>query len=223
MVQVRRNVGTAQNGSMKAVSGSGMASMSEASMLFQPRMVEPSKPKPSAKTSSVNSPMGQLKCCQVPKVSTNLMSTILAPLFFANLNYALGCAHVVFLISAQGCTSQSIIAFARNRSGNYDLNGLFAGFFRADADRRFRWRLTKTLPSPILPVLAALTIASTAAVDLAIGDDDFDFYFRQKIHGVFAAAVNFGVALLAAKTFYLGNRHSLDAQFRPALLSLLPI
>jgi hypothetical protein len=32
---------------MKAVAGSGMASMSEASMDFQPRMDEPSKPKPS--------------------------------------------------------------------------------------------------------------------------------------------------------------------------------
>ena len=40
-------------------------------MLFQPRMEEPSKPKPSSKTSSVNSAMGTLKCCQVPKVSTN--------------------------------------------------------------------------------------------------------------------------------------------------------
>ena len=55
MVQVSDSVGTAQKGSMKAVSGSGMASMSEASMLFQPRMEEPSKPKPSSKTSSVNS------------------------------------------------------------------------------------------------------------------------------------------------------------------------
>ena len=75
---------------MKAVAGSGMASMSEASMLFQPRMLEPSKPRPSLKISSVNSRMGQLKCCQVPKVSTNLMSTILAPLFFANSITLLG-------------------------------------------------------------------------------------------------------------------------------------
>src|SRR6185436_13318754 len=83
MVQVNDRVGTAQKGSMKAVSGSGMASMSEASMDFQPRMEEPSKPKPSAKTASFNSLMGQLKCCQVPKVSTNLMSTIRAPCFLA--------------------------------------------------------------------------------------------------------------------------------------------
>src|SRR5436853_4122957 len=79
MVQVTLRVGMAQKGSMKAEAGSGMASMSEASIDFQPRMEEPSKPKPSAKASSVNSPIGQLKCCQVPKVSTNLISNILAP------------------------------------------------------------------------------------------------------------------------------------------------
>src|SRR5258706_15993509 len=79
MVQVSDRVGTAQNGSINAVLGSGMASMSEASIDFQPRMDEPSKPKPSVNTSSFNSAMGQLKCCQVPKVSTNLISTILAP------------------------------------------------------------------------------------------------------------------------------------------------
>src|ERR1700733_7033723 len=79
MVQVKDKVGTAQKGSMKAVDGSGMASMSEASMDFQPRMEEPSKPYPSLKTSSVSSEIGTLKCCQVPKVSTNFTSTIFAP------------------------------------------------------------------------------------------------------------------------------------------------
>src|SRR5258705_6511853 len=79
MVQVKESVGTAQKGSIKAVTGSGMASMSLASMDFQPRMEEPSKPNPSTNTSSVSSPTGTLKCCQVPKVSTNFTSTILAP------------------------------------------------------------------------------------------------------------------------------------------------
>src|SRR6266446_1088821 len=90
MVQVKDKVGSRQNGSIKAVSGSGIASMSEASMLFQPRMLEPSKPRPSLKISSVSSRMGQLKCCQVPKVSTNLMSIILAPVFLANSITLLG-------------------------------------------------------------------------------------------------------------------------------------
>src|ERR1043165_8324777 len=90
MVQVTLRVGTAQNGSMKAVEGSGMASMSEASIDFHPRIDEPSKPKPSSKTSSVNSPMGQEKCCQVPKVSTNFTSTILAPCLRARSMTLLG-------------------------------------------------------------------------------------------------------------------------------------
>src|SRR5689334_24943542 len=83
MVQVTLRVGTAQNGSINAVEGSGMASMSDASIDFHPRIDEPSKPKPSSKTSSVNSPIGQEKCCQVPKVSTNFTSTIFAPCFRA--------------------------------------------------------------------------------------------------------------------------------------------
>src|SRR4051812_48785486 len=83
MVQVSDRVGTAQKGSMKAVFGSGMANMSDASIDFHPRIDEPSKPKPSSKTSSVSSLVGTEKCCQVPKVSTNLTSIILAPCFFA--------------------------------------------------------------------------------------------------------------------------------------------
>ncbi len=98
MVQVRLRVGTAQYGSINAVSGSGIASMSEASMLFQPRMEEPSKPRPSAKASSVSSLMGMLKCCQVPKVSTNFMSTIFAPLFFAIQLRSWVCSCVICLI-----------------------------------------------------------------------------------------------------------------------------
>jgi len=83
IVLVRERVGTAQKGSMNAVAGSGMASMSEASIDFQPRIEDPSKPRPSVKMSSVSSPIGQEKCCQVPKVSTNLKSIILAPALVA--------------------------------------------------------------------------------------------------------------------------------------------
>src|SRR6266498_4039013 len=90
MVQVSERVDSAMNGSMKAVAGSGMANMSEASIDFQPRMEEPSKPRPSLKESSVNSLKGRVKCCQVPKVSTNFTSTILAPAFLAISNACLG-------------------------------------------------------------------------------------------------------------------------------------
>src|SRR5260221_2840364 len=103
MVQVTERVGTAQNGSMNALAGSGMASMSEASMDFQQRMEEPSKPKPSAKTSSVNSAMGQEKCCQVPKVSTNLTSTIFAPCLRASSRTDFGVFAVSFFAVLISC------------------------------------------------------------------------------------------------------------------------
>src|SRR5438093_8082673 len=90
MVQVKERVDSAMKGSMKAVAGSGMANMSEASMDFQPRIEEPSKPRPSLKESSFNSLKGRVKCCQVPKVSTNFTSTILAPAFLAISNACLG-------------------------------------------------------------------------------------------------------------------------------------
>src|ERR1041385_1350668 len=100
MVQVSERVGSAMNGSMKAVAGSGMASMSEASMDFQPRIEEPSKPSPSLKESSLISPKGRVKCCQVPKVSTNFTSTILAPAFLTISNACLG---VLMLMVGSAC------------------------------------------------------------------------------------------------------------------------
>src|SRR3989442_7928510 len=75
---------------MKAVAGSGMASMSEASMDIQPRMDERSKTRPSLKESSFNSLKGRVKCCQVPKVSTKFTFTILAPALVAISNACLG-------------------------------------------------------------------------------------------------------------------------------------
>ena len=72
---------------------------------------------------------------------------------------------------------------------------------------------TKTLPSPILPVLAALMMAWTAASFRLSGSDGFDFDLRQEIHGVFAAAIDFGVAFLPAKAFDFADGHALDAEF----------
>src|SRR5688572_6851838 len=64
---------------MKAVSGSGRTSMSDSWMLFQPRMLEPSKPSPSSKVPALIVWAGTEKCCQAPKKSQKRMSTILTP------------------------------------------------------------------------------------------------------------------------------------------------
>jgi len=63
-------------GSIIAVSGSGTTSMSLLSMAFQPRIDEPSKPKPSSKEDSSSSWSGTEKCCHWPGQSVNFTSTM---------------------------------------------------------------------------------------------------------------------------------------------------
>src|SRR5437899_5280816 len=165
MVQVRLNVGTAQNGSMNALEGSGMASMSEASIDFQPRMEEPSKPNPSSKTSSVSSPMGQLKCCHVPKVSTNLTSTILAPCLRARSMTLRGegaLGECAFFID---CFPDALLI---SQITPHQFPGRESFYTAASPVSSVRIRiafctgLTNIFPSPILPVRAAFTMAFTA-------------------------------------------------------------
>ena len=58
--------------------------MSDSEMPFQPRIDEPSKPRPSSKASSSIADSGSETCCQVPSRSVNLRSTIFAPASRAN-------------------------------------------------------------------------------------------------------------------------------------------
>ena len=55
MLQMSESVGSAMNGSITAVSASGMTSMSEAWIACHPRIEEPSNPSPSSKTPSLSS------------------------------------------------------------------------------------------------------------------------------------------------------------------------
>jgi len=48
-------------------------------------------------------------------------------------------------------------------------------------------------------------------VDVASACDDLDLHFRQEAHGVFRTPIDFGVALLPAVAFDLGDRHALNA------------
>ena len=65
------------------MSGSGIASMSDSWMPIQPRIDDPSKPRPSLNVPAFQSSMGKEQCCQLPSMSTNLRSTISAWWAFA--------------------------------------------------------------------------------------------------------------------------------------------
>ena len=59
------------------------------------------------------------------------------------------------------------------------------------------------------------------AIDTGIGQDQFQFDFRQEIDGVFAAAVDFGVALLATEALDFCDSHAFDANFTERILHFL--
>src|SRR5215510_921755 len=90
MLQIRLRVGTAVNGSITAVTGSGMTSMSDALIGCQPRIDDPSNPLPSSNSDSLSSVMGMVKCCHVPRKSRNFRSTQADFFSFANLITSFG-------------------------------------------------------------------------------------------------------------------------------------
>lgn len=65
-----------------AVFGSGISSMSEASMPFQPAIEEPSKAWPDVNLSSSNADTGTETCCSLPRVSVKRKSTNLTSFSF---------------------------------------------------------------------------------------------------------------------------------------------
>src|ERR1700750_2884580 len=73
--QLRIRVGSSKNGSMLAVFGSGISSMSDASMPFQPAIDEPSNAWPETNLSSSKCETGTDTCCSLPRVSVKRKST----------------------------------------------------------------------------------------------------------------------------------------------------
>src|SRR5262249_808291 len=65
MLQIITSVVSLQNGSMKADSGTGITSMSDSLIACQPRIDEPSKPRPSSKTDSSRASAGLVTGCDM--------------------------------------------------------------------------------------------------------------------------------------------------------------
>src|SRR5574337_357279 len=98
ILQIRTRVGTAIKGSMIAVAGSGIRSMSDSWIAWKPRIDDPSNPTPSVNRSSVNSRLDMEKCCHRPGRSINLRSTIFTPRSFASLITSFGVIGLPFLL-----------------------------------------------------------------------------------------------------------------------------
>ena len=69
---------------------------------------------------------------------------------------------------------------------------------------------TKIFPSPILPVYAAARIASIERSRSAVADRQLELQLRDVVDLVFGAAIDLGVALLAAIALHFGDRQAMD-------------
>src|SRR3989442_9860447 len=90
--QVMLSVVSSVNGSMRAESGSGESSMSDASIPFHPAIDEPSKAWPLSNLSCVNTFAGTWTCCSLPRVSVKRKSTNLTSLSLIVLSTSAGAA-----------------------------------------------------------------------------------------------------------------------------------
>ena len=84
------NVLCSWNGSISAVVGSGISTMSDSAISWKPRIDEPSNPSPSLNASSSSAWIERPRCCQVPGRSVNLKSTIRTPCSWASASTSRG-------------------------------------------------------------------------------------------------------------------------------------
>src|SRR5688572_30567730 len=114
------------------------------------------------------------------------------------------------MIFSPGITSLSIAASASPRAWhNNSSERVGVGLSGADAQRMVD-RRDKDLAVADLPRPRARGDDLDRLVGELGGDGDFDPQFGQKIHDIFGAAIDLGVALLAAVPLDLGHGHAVD-------------
>src|SRR3954453_19424581 len=105
---------SAKNGSIVAVTGSGIRHMSDSLIAFQPAIDEPSNMVPSAKISSSIMPMSKVTCCHLPRGSVKRKSTYLTSLSLIDLRTSLA----VFMNTPSGL--QVLLAGHRDLAAGSD-------------------------------------------------------------------------------------------------------
>src|SRR5580704_15468797 len=139
---------SAKNGSMVAVTGSGIRHMSDSLMAFQPAIDEPSNIRPSAKESSSIMPTSKVTCCHLPRGSVKRRSTYLTSLSLIDLRTSLavfiypplddyGCIDLAtrrgrpMVNTIGGCSTQY------RSIGRFRSDGIEPGFAGSDANGLF--------------------------------------------------------------------------------------
>src|ERR1700752_3001752 len=231
---MRTMVVSAKNGSIVAVTGSGIRHMSDSLIAFQPAIEEPSNIKPSANVSSSIMPTSKVTCCHLPRGSVKRRSTYLTSLSLIDLRTSLAvfmnspyllrsvsCERRVQSRTKSGCLKQPVLvvflAIFRIANG---LDSVQPGFAGSDADRFL------DIGNEDFAVADATSLGSAAdGVDgflhQIVADHDLDFDLGQEVDDVFRTAIQFRVALLPSKALGLGDGDALQSDFLKRLLHLV--
>ena len=102
------------------------------------------------------------------------------------------------------------------------LNSGVALLIGADADGGFDSR-DEHFAVADLAGLGGLDDARHGGVHLFVREDEFKFDLGQKVHGVFAAAIDFRVTILTTEALDFGDRHSLNADFAEGVFDLFKL
>src|SRR3546814_16644744 len=116
----------------------------------------------------------------------------------------------------------AVRAVAAPRCRQRVLDGGRAALTGADADG-FLDRADEDLAVADATGVGRLLNGLHRALDQLVLQDDLDFYLGQEIDDVFGAAVELGVALLAAEALGLGQRDALDADLVQRFLHLVQL
>src|SRR5579863_5023432 len=118
---------SAKNGSIVAVSGSGIRHMSDSLIAFHPAIEEPSNIWPSANVSSSIMVTSKVTCCHLPRGSVKRKST-----YFTSLSL------IIFRTSLAVVMNHSLAVWLGRGAGSVHVqrsNGIHPGLPRADPDR----------------------------------------------------------------------------------------
>src|SRR5262245_336896 len=237
---------SAKNGSIVAVTGSGIRHMSDSLIAFQPAIEEPSNIWPSAKVSSSIMLTSKVTCCHLPRGSVKRRSTYLTSLSLIAFRTSLAvfmhtplwlCGSVsrlqATLFSLRGGArvhkqnrAAEAALFPRSSVAKFGIapgsDSVQPGFAGSDADRFL------DVGDEDLAVADASRLRRAAdridrALDQVVADHDLDFHLGQEVHDVFCAAVELGMTLLAPKTLGLSDGDALKSDFLKRLFHLVEL
>src|SRR4051812_42829536 len=229
---------SAKNGSMVAVTGSGIRFMSDSLIAFQPAIEEPSNISPSENTSSSIRPVSNVTCCHLPRGSVKRRSTYLTSLsliaFRTSLPVFMSTPYVL-VVSVSGPRAaavgygpynrvmpNTISEWRQARFTKLGSDGVQAGFPSPDADG-FLDVGNKNLAVADAAGLRGAPDRVDGLLDQIVGDHDLDFHLGQKVDDIFRAPVKFGVSLLPAKSLSLGDGDALESHFLKRFFHLVEL